>query len=86
MRVAYERAEQNQHPDGGFAYWRGGSADVGLTAYVLRFLDLEDAASILAVESVAPRKLFNGSSRDKRTTPVGSQALATAATLVASTQ
>jgi hypothetical protein len=43
LEEGYQRLLNYQSSDGGFGYWSGGSADVALTAYALRFFsDAED--------------------------------------------
>jgi uncharacterized protein YfaS (alpha-2-macroglobulin family) len=39
VQIGYEQLVISQRADGGFGYWKTGSSDVALTAYVLRFLD-----------------------------------------------
>jgi hypothetical protein len=38
VQSGYEQLVSSQREDGGFGYWKTGSSDVALTAYVLRFL------------------------------------------------
>jgi hypothetical protein len=38
VQSGYEQLVSSQGEDGGFGYWKNGSSDVALTAYVLRFL------------------------------------------------
>ena len=38
VQSGYDQLVGSQHEDGGFGYWKPGSSDAALTAYVLRFL------------------------------------------------
>jgi hypothetical protein len=54
VQSGYEQLVSSQREDGGFGYWKTGSSDVALTAYVLRFLNA--AKDYVEVDPAAARK------------------------------
>ena len=54
VQSGYEQLVSSQREDGGFGYWKTGSSDMALTAYVLRFLNA--AKDYVEVDPAAARK------------------------------
>jgi len=54
VQSGYEQLVSSQREDGGFGYWKSGSSDVALTAYVLRFLNA--AKDYVEVDPTVARK------------------------------
>jgi hypothetical protein len=54
VQSGYEQLVTSQREDGGFGYWKTSSADVALTAYVLRFLNA--AKDYVEVDPTVARK------------------------------
>ncbi len=48
LELTRDRLKSYQAPGGGFSYWTHGSADLAVTAYVLRFLT--EASALIAIE------------------------------------
>src|SRR6202140_3156648 len=54
VQSGHEQLVSSQREDGGFGYWKSGSSDVALTAYVLRFLNA--AKDYVEVDPTAAHK------------------------------